>query len=310
MGGSKGGGGGQNVTQTSYTSNIPQYARPYFEELLERTRVESSAPYQAYEGERIAGFTPQQQQAFQMTQDVAGRGTPGVDQASQIAGQVGATGDETFQGERFSQEGVQRFMDPYLENVLKVQQDMAARRFAEQRAGRSARAVSQGAFGGSRQAVAEALAQRDQNEQLAAQEAQALSEAYRTSAQQFETEQQRMAHGAQQGAATRLAAGQQLGGLEQLRQQLGLQGAQALANAGQQQQQLQQQRLQQGYSDFLNQRDWRRQQLGLYSSVLHGGIVQPTQDVTTSQAAANPFAQALGAGIGSYGLMGLLRGQQ
>lgn len=306
----KGGGGGQNVTQTSYTTNVPQYARPYFEELLQRTREESSAPYQAYEGERIAGFDPRQLEAFGMTEDVVRRGQPGVDQALQIAGQVGATGDEAFQGAQFSGEGVQRFMDPYLENVLKTQQDMASRRFAEQRAARSARAVSQGAFGGSRQAVAEALAQRDLNEQLASQEARALSDAYRFGAQQFETEQQRLARGAQQGAATRLAAGQQLGGLEQLRQQLGLQGAQALANAGQQQRQLQQQRLQQGYEDFLNQRDWGRQQLGLYSSILHGGIVQPTQDVTTSQAAANPFAQALGAGIGSYGLLGLLRGSQ
>jgi hypothetical protein len=51
----------QTVTQTS----IPDYAKPYVERMLGKTEALTDAPYQAYGGERIAGFTPMQQQAQQ-----------------------------------------------------------------------------------------------------------------------------------------------------------------------------------------------------------------------------------------------------
>jgi len=84
-GGGKGGGGGgsapppasQTVTQTA----IPEYARPYVETMLGKTEALTNIdqnPYQAYGGQRIAGFNPTQQQAFQ---NVANQ---------QVAGQVGA----------------------------------------------------------------------------------------------------------------------------------------------------------------------------------------------------------------------------
>ena len=51
MGGKSGGGGPsgpQEVTQT--TSNLPEYARPYFTKALERTLYESARPYEAFPG--------------------------------------------------------------------------------------------------------------------------------------------------------------------------------------------------------------------------------------------------------------------
>jgi hypothetical protein len=51
----------QTVTQTS----IPEYAQPYVERMLGKAEAFSAAPYQAYGGERIAGFTPMQIQAQQ-----------------------------------------------------------------------------------------------------------------------------------------------------------------------------------------------------------------------------------------------------
>ena len=55
----------QNVTQT--TSNLPEYARPYFENLMNRGMAWSNADYTPYPYERIAGFTPAQQQIQQNT---------------------------------------------------------------------------------------------------------------------------------------------------------------------------------------------------------------------------------------------------
>ena len=57
----------QNVTQTT----IPEYAKPYAEKMLGKTEALTNAPYQPYQGERIAGFTPMQQQAQQAAKDVA-----------------------------------------------------------------------------------------------------------------------------------------------------------------------------------------------------------------------------------------------
>ena len=50
----------QKVTQT----NLPEYARPYFEDIMKRAMEVSNRPYESdmYKGERIADFTPAQQQ--------------------------------------------------------------------------------------------------------------------------------------------------------------------------------------------------------------------------------------------------------
>jgi hypothetical protein len=79
--GSSGGGG----TQTSYSTNLPEFARPYYEELLNQTgkqvynvdetgKVIGMKSYQPYEGQRLQGFT-EGQKAIQ--QEVAGLQTPG-----------------------------------------------------------------------------------------------------------------------------------------------------------------------------------------------------------------------------------------
>ena len=62
---SKGGGGGgpQEVTQVS--TNLPEYAKPYFEELLGRAGAELNRGYQTYPGQRIADFTPYEQMGMQ-----------------------------------------------------------------------------------------------------------------------------------------------------------------------------------------------------------------------------------------------------
>ena len=61
----------QEVTTT--TSNLPEYARPYFENVVNRAMGQSYQEYQPYGYERIAGFTPAQQQ---VQQNVLGLGAP------------------------------------------------------------------------------------------------------------------------------------------------------------------------------------------------------------------------------------------
>jgi hypothetical protein len=59
------GGGGGGAAQTTQTSDLPDWAKGYAKDVLGRGQALTSAPYQAYGGERQAQFTPLQQQAFQ-----------------------------------------------------------------------------------------------------------------------------------------------------------------------------------------------------------------------------------------------------
>lgn len=47
-------GGGGHTTATTTTSNLPEYAEPYYTALIQRGQTESTRPYQAYTGQRIA----------------------------------------------------------------------------------------------------------------------------------------------------------------------------------------------------------------------------------------------------------------
>jgi hypothetical protein len=80
-----GGGGGGNSTGTTYTSNIPEYAKPYYQELLKQTgketfktdaagNVTGIKDYVPYEGERLAEQTDQQKA---LAEQYANLQTPG-----------------------------------------------------------------------------------------------------------------------------------------------------------------------------------------------------------------------------------------
>ena len=83
----KGGGSTQPVKQEITQSSLPEYARPYFEGMMQRASTALTTPYQTYGQERIAGFTPQQQQ---LQQNILGQQTPGeFGQAGNLASAAG-----------------------------------------------------------------------------------------------------------------------------------------------------------------------------------------------------------------------------
>jgi hypothetical protein len=101
-GGGKGGGGGGGGKQetTSYSTNLPEYAKPFYEELLKQSgkqiyqtdssgKVTGVKEYQPYTGSRLADFTPEQQQ---VQQEALGMTTPGGFQTA--AGTLGTVGSQ------------------------------------------------------------------------------------------------------------------------------------------------------------------------------------------------------------------------
>lgn len=113
----KGGGGApqptsQNVTQT----NLPEYARPYFEDLMKRGQEASQVQYQPYGGERTAGFTPLQEQAFQGIQNLGpspltgtGAGLTGLaaGQAAQASQYQPMAPQQTYQAPQYQGMGIE-----------------------------------------------------------------------------------------------------------------------------------------------------------------------------------------------------------
>jgi hypothetical protein len=100
-GGGKGGGGSSAPQQsTSYSTNVPEYAKPFYEELLKQSgkqiyQTDSSGAvtgvkeYVPYTGSRLADFTPEQQQ---VQQEALGMTTPGGFQTA--AGTLGTVGSQ------------------------------------------------------------------------------------------------------------------------------------------------------------------------------------------------------------------------
>ena len=88
MGKSSGGGGAQESTVVQ--TNLPEYAEPFYEELLGRTVYESTRPYEAFPGQRMAEFTDFENQGMQGMADMAYAGSPyQSNMAANIAGSVG-----------------------------------------------------------------------------------------------------------------------------------------------------------------------------------------------------------------------------
>ena len=321
MGG--GSGGGQPTTSTVNQSNLPEYARPYFERMMGRAEVESNQPYVPYKDQRIAGFTPDTQTGFGITRDVAARGTPEVDVAGGVLGASAMRGLSAsdysaapIQQQAFGQSQAQQYMSPYMNEVLERQKAAAVRDFEEGRPRREAEAIRSGAFGGYRSAIQEGVAQRGLGEKLSDIEGIGRQRAFENAQAQFErdraasmaaqgtTEQQRLqaAQYGLAGAGLGVQAGQGLGQLGAMRQGLTLQQAQALQTQGAAQQQQGQRELDLGYEDFLRQREAERGNINFMSSILRGIPVQPTQ-VRSTYDNPNPLAQFGGLGIAGLGLL-------
>jgi len=100
--------------------------------------------------------------------------------------------------QQFTPRSASNYMSPYMQNVVDVQKDQAQLDFDRMQAQRDATAVQQGAYGGSRAAVADALAQEDlarrmgeiqaAGQQQAYQDAQGMFEADRAARMQREAE--------------------------------------------------------------------------------------------------------------------------
>jgi len=121
---------------------------------------------------------------------VSGQYDPAKFQAERVAAERAAA--ERASTGRFTDPGVaQSYMSPYMQNVVDIQKREAQRAADIAGTQRGAEAVRSGAFGGSRQAIMEAEAQRNLAQQMGDIQARGSQAAYEQAAQQFQTDEQR-----------------------------------------------------------------------------------------------------------------------
>ena len=237
---------------------------------------------------------------------------------------VGSSWTEAVLASTDPRTNVQSFINPYLESVLAQQEASAQRRFTEAQAGRDAAAVQGGAFGGSRRAVADSLAQRDLNERLDQMGAQARQSGFdramaaatgqqelavKTRAQALADaagQQQRMLQAAETSDRLGLAGAEALLSAAPAKQRARLEQASALAGVGETERLRSQAELDLAYQDFINQRDYERGQLQYLSSILRGVPITPESEVRRLEPPPSPYAPLLSLGLGAAGLSKLI----
>lgn len=307
----------QQVTST--TTNLPEYAKPYFTNLVKRAQAESYREYTPYQGERIAGFTPAQLAVQQETMGLETPGQFGVGTGMAGAGGLGSlqygqqaagAGGQYF-GMATNPFATQAFMSPYMQNVVDVQKQAAIRDAQMANLAGNLGAARQGTYGGARQL----LAQTERERGLAGK----LGEIQATGSQKaFEDAQRAMQFGSTlglqglqaglQGAQQATQAGATLGQLGTAEQEADIRRLTAQAAIGEQQRAIEQQKLDTAYADFLRQRDYPMEQLGYYSNILRGLPVGLSSTQTTAAPPPSIASQIGGLGLAGLGAYNLAKG--
>jgi len=211
-----GGGSGGGGTTKSTTTNLPEYAQPFYEELLKQTgkqtyttddagNVTGVKEYTPYTGERVVGFNPQQQAVQQ--------GIAGLQNPSQFATANHVLGDVTAMGTSAAAQGLtgalgynpgaveslsmqapgtfdattrDQYMSPFSDAVTeraiaeaRRQGDITANKFAMQ-------SIGKGTFGGGREALMTGEADARTNALIADLRAKGQQDAFLNAQQQFE----------------------------------------------------------------------------------------------------------------------------
>ena len=305
LGDGGGGGGGSapaNTTSTStQTAELPEWARGYAKDTLAKGQALTDInqnPYQQYSGDRIAGFSPMQQQAMQNAQGMSvapqvGQGTAAATMAGMgglnVAGQANPYG---FQNQ------VGGYMNPYMNQILAPQLAEANRQYDIGATKQQSAATQAGAFGGSREAIMAAENERNRNMGLQSIYGQGLNTAYTNAQNQYNQNLQNQLAG--YGMANQAAG--QLGqlGQNQYTQNMGINQLQA--QYGGQQQALQQQGLTQAYTDFQNQQNYPYKQLGFMSDLIRGLPLGQQSTKSVYEPPGSISGQIAGLGMGALGI--------
>jgi hypothetical protein len=282
-------------------TELPEWAKPYGKDILAKGAALTDVgqnPYQTYNQERLAGFSPMQQQAMQNAQGMSAAPQIGQGTAAAVGAGLGGASVAGQANPYGFQNQVGGYMNPYLQMSLAPQLAEANRNYDISGVNQQAKATQAGAFGGSREAIMAAENERNRNTGLNSIIGQGYNQAFGNAQNQYNQNLQNQLQGYGLLGSSANALGQL--GQNQYSQNMGINQLQA-QYGGQQQAQMQK-GLDTAYQDFLNQQNYPYKQLGFMSDLLRG---TPTgsSSVTQMYQAPPSALQTVGAlGMGAYGI--------
>lgn len=261
----------------SSIAEMPAWYQQFLQGMSGQGAALAGTPSPTYEGQRIAGFNPDQQQAFGIARAGAGNWQPQLNQAGALT-----TASSQYEPSKFNQ-----FLSPYIGGVVDEIGRLGTRNLQEKiLPGVMDTFTGAGQFGSKRNMDFAGRAIRDTSRDIAGQQAGALQSAYDQAAKQYGDWSNRGLYGANQ-----------MGQLGQMGQMLNLRDVGALTSVGNQQQGQQQQNLDWAYQQFQQQANdpWTR--LNNMSALMRGyNIPSSSTTVSTGMAPMQSFGQqSLGA---------------
>jgi hypothetical protein len=268
------------TVRTEAVTVLPEYQETFLKDLLASTSAIAGQPT-SIPGYQVAGMTPLQQQAIQLGSGI-GAYQPMMEAGAQTLQQgVSQLGPQAYQ----------QYMSPYMDEVLGQSLQDLQRQADMERQRIGAQAIQSGAFGGSRQAVAEQELQRNVGDAFAKQSAQLRAQAFESAQDRSQQagelfgklglQQAALGESAQAAQGRDVSMLSQLGGMEQQQQQAELE-AQRATN------------LERQFEPY--------QRIGFMSDIFRG--VPSTTSTLTSTTSPSPstLSQIGGIGMGIAGL--------
>ena len=273
--------GGKTSTSTQSVS-IPKEVMARYNSVNARAEQVAKQPFQRYSNDPSAFVAPMN------NAQNAGIYNIGRAQGTSQPFYAGATaltlaGADEITPDQFNGQAVQRYMSPYLGNVVGTTMAAQAQQNAQQRNDLTGNAIRSGAFGGDRAGVAKANLAYQQNLSNSQTLAGLLNQGYGNAQQMFQ-QQQGVNLAAQQANQARLMqAGQQLASLGTGLQQGQLQAGQALLGAGTAAQQTEQAGKTALYNQFLQERGYPFQVAQFLANIAMGTGALSGSTTTTTQ---------------------------
>jgi hypothetical protein len=239
-----------------------------------------------YLGNTVAGLDPLQQQMIDLTGQNVGSTNPAFQQAGQTA--AGVAG---YQPGSFLTGDMSAYMNPYIQNVEQAALGNMGQAYKQTLNTIGDRAINAGAFGGSRQGVAEGVAASENARQMGDLSAQLRAQGFQQASGMMQSDMDR----AMQGQGLNLQAAGMQGDLANAQQGAYLQSIQSALSAGALNQAQAQALLDQTQNQYNEMRNIPLEQLNIRLAAL-GGTQVPTSSTQTSRTptSGSPFTAGLG----------------
>lgn len=272
--GSKGG------STTTSTQSLPKEFLTGYKNALKMAGQAVSTPYEAYQGQLVAGLNDTQQQGIANVNAAQGMALPAISEGMDLTRKA---------AEGITPELYNQFYSPYVRDVGEATQRNLLESNAQQTSGLKSGAIQAGAFGGDRGGVAQAEMARQQDLANGQTMSNVWNQGYGQAMQL--AGQQAQNYGVQ---------GQQMAGLGTAAQGSVLQGAQAQMAAGAQQQSTEQAQLSAAYDQYMQRLAYPYQQAQFYANIAEGLGSSAGGTSTTTTPGPSWGSQIFG-GLGALG---------